>query len=51
MESQKTRIYALAIILNPTLKFDWIDQHCAEDDEMVAQTWICTSMLEYQMLQ
>ncbi|KIK75650.1 hypothetical protein PAXRUDRAFT_172141 [Paxillus rubicundulus Ve08.2h10] len=44
VESWKTQIYALAIILNPTLKFSWIDEHWLEEDARAAHSWVCSSV-------
>ncbi|KIK79366.1 hypothetical protein PAXRUDRAFT_161451 [Paxillus rubicundulus Ve08.2h10] len=42
-ESRKTQVYALPIILNPTLKFTWIEDHWTEGETKAVQEWIRNS--------
>ncbi|KAF8833107.1 hypothetical protein BDN67DRAFT_1060585 [Paxillus ammoniavirescens] len=39
-EGRKTRIYALAMILNPAMKFEWMKAHWLPEDVKKAQNWI-----------
>ncbi|KAI0916313.1 hypothetical protein AcV5_003286 [Taiwanofungus camphoratus] len=47
-KSRKTRIYAIAIIINPSMKFIWLSNHWSAEDVAAARQWICDSMLEYR---
>ncbi|KAF9219231.1 hypothetical protein BS17DRAFT_770151 [Gyrodon lividus] len=39
-EGWKTRIYALAMILNPAMKFEWMSTHWLPEDAKKAHNWI-----------
>ncbi|KAH7903910.1 ribonuclease H-like domain-containing protein, partial [Hygrophoropsis aurantiaca] len=39
-EARKTRVYALAMIINPGIKLDWIASHWTEDETSKARSWI-----------
>ncbi|KAJ7464855.1 hypothetical protein B0H11DRAFT_2159707 [Mycena galericulata] len=39
-KGRKTRAYALAMILNPTMKMDWITNHWPADDAAQAEEWM-----------
>ncbi|OJT08400.1 hypothetical protein TRAPUB_688 [Trametes pubescens] len=45
--ARKTRIYALAMIINPTMKLEWMAQHWAEDDAKKASDWMTELMAQY----
>lgn len=50
-EARKTRIYALSLILNPDVKFDWMTQYWDEEDVVQARGWILESMTAYRTFQ
>ncbi|KAJ7235800.1 hypothetical protein C8J57DRAFT_1088647, partial [Mycena rebaudengoi] len=39
-KGRKSRIYALAMIINPTIKMEWIDEHWPAEDAANAEVWI-----------
>ncbi|OJT05329.1 hypothetical protein TRAPUB_3770 [Trametes pubescens] len=45
--ARKTRIYALAMILNPTMKFEWMKNNWAVEDGNQAREWMEEVMAQY----
>ncbi|KAH7918269.1 hypothetical protein BV22DRAFT_1024860, partial [Leucogyrophana mollusca] len=43
-EARKTRIYALAMIINPSIKLDWLTAHWSEEDTKKARSWMLDSV-------
>ncbi|KAF9463606.1 ribonuclease H-like domain-containing protein, partial [Collybia nuda] len=43
-EARKTRIYAHAMVLNPCMKFDWMEKHWGKDETQEAREWIKESV-------
>ncbi|KAJ7696975.1 hypothetical protein B0H17DRAFT_1266691, partial [Mycena rosella] len=39
-KGRKTRVYALAMIINLTMKMEWIEQHWPADDAAQAEEWM-----------
>ncbi|OBZ72686.1 putative AC transposase [Grifola frondosa] len=48
LKSRNTRIYAIAMIINPTMKFEWLSEHWAEDEVQAAREWLRDLMLEFR---
>ncbi|KAJ7072448.1 ribonuclease H-like domain-containing protein [Mycena amicta] len=44
---RKSRIYALAMIINPSMKLDWIEKHWPARDVRKAEEWILDAMTEF----
>ncbi|KAF5372361.1 hypothetical protein D9615_009320 [Tricholomella constricta] len=47
-QARKTRIYAHAMVLNPSMKFEWMEKHWGNIETNTAREWIKESMLKYQ---
>ncbi|KAJ8457389.1 hypothetical protein ONZ45_g18333 [Pleurotus djamor] len=47
-QARTTRIYAHAMVLNPAIKFSWIQDHWSVKDADQAQAWVEESMLQYR---
>ncbi|EMD38454.1 hypothetical protein CERSUDRAFT_48572 [Gelatoporia subvermispora B] len=45
--ARKSRIYALAMIINPIMKLDWIQEHWKPEDARQARRWIIEVMTAY----
>ncbi|EIN06470.1 hypothetical protein PUNSTDRAFT_71957, partial [Punctularia strigosozonata HHB-11173 SS5] len=45
--SRRSRIYALAMILNPGMKLEWINEHWTANESAQARSWMIDAMLEY----
>ncbi|KDQ52761.1 hypothetical protein JAAARDRAFT_50161 [Jaapia argillacea MUCL 33604] len=46
-KSRKSRIYVLAMIINPMMKLDWIEKHWTDDEAIQAREWVKAAMLEF----
>ncbi|KAF7330238.1 putative AC transposase [Mycena venus] len=46
--SRRTRIYALAMVLNPTIKLQWLRENWSAEDANAAKNWVRAAMLEYR---
>ncbi|KDQ06613.1 hypothetical protein BOTBODRAFT_91089, partial [Botryobasidium botryosum FD-172 SS1] len=42
--SRKTKLYALAMVINPTIKFEWIEKHWSADEQAKAKEWLRNSV-------
>ncbi|KAF9559697.1 hypothetical protein CPC08DRAFT_666141 [Agrocybe pediades] len=49
-KSRKTRIYALAMIIHPATKLQWIKDHWSDAEHRAAKDWMLQSMFEYRKL-
>ncbi|KAF5383852.1 hypothetical protein D9615_003798 [Tricholomella constricta] len=47
-QARKTRIYAHAMVLNPSMKFEWMEKHWGDVETNTSRGWIKESMLKYQ---
>lgn len=47
-EARKTRIYALAMIVNPDVKFEWMQQYWEPQDVANARKWILEAMTKFR---
>ncbi|KAJ2973617.1 hypothetical protein NUW54_g12033 [Trametes sanguinea] len=47
--TRQTRVYALAMVINPTLKFMWMQQNWRTDEVETARGWVIDAMLEYRI--
>ncbi|KAI5984036.1 ribonuclease H-like domain-containing protein, partial [Pisolithus albus] len=47
-EARKTRIYALAMIVNPDMKFEWMQQYWEPQDVANARKWILEAMTKFR---
>ncbi|KAJ6576169.1 hypothetical protein DFH09DRAFT_1031699, partial [Mycena vulgaris] len=45
--SRRTKVYSLAMILNPTIKLRWLRDNWTSDDYIAAKDSLRASMLEY----
>ncbi|KAF7318939.1 Dimer-Tnp-hAT domain-containing protein [Mycena chlorophos] len=46
-KGRKSRIYALAMIINPTVKIEWLEQHWLPEDVKQAEEWIIEAMTAF----
>ncbi|KAJ6473957.1 hypothetical protein C8R47DRAFT_1053485 [Mycena vitilis] len=46
-KGRKTRAYALAMIINPTMKMEWIEKHWPDDDAKQAEKWMIESVSQH----
>ncbi|PIL28171.1 hypothetical protein GSI_09708 [Ganoderma sinense ZZ0214-1] len=47
--TRKTRAYALAMVINPAVKLDWLEKHWAHDEAEAARAWVIEAMLEFRV--
>ncbi|KAJ2913342.1 hypothetical protein MD484_g7075, partial [Candolleomyces efflorescens] len=48
VKTRRTKVYAIAMIINPTIKIKWLEEHWEESDVSAAKEWMIDSMAEYQ---
>ncbi|CDO71217.1 hypothetical protein BN946_scf184863.g12 [Trametes cinnabarina] len=46
--TRQTRVYALAMAINPLIKFSWIQRNWNPDEAATARDWVIEAMLEYR---
>lgn len=47
-KTRRTRVYAAALVINPTIKLAWLQKHWSESEVNNVRQWITDAMLEYQ---
>ncbi|KAG5633628.1 hypothetical protein H0H81_006433, partial [Sphagnurus paluster] len=47
-KTRNTRVYAIALMLNPTIKLEWLERNWSTEEVEKAKNWLRQSMLEYQ---
>ncbi|KAF4617427.1 hypothetical protein D9613_006423 [Agrocybe pediades] len=47
-KSRKTRVYALATVIHPATKLDWIEEHWTQSEYRAAKEWMLQSMFEHR---
>ncbi|KAG5633888.1 hypothetical protein H0H81_004579, partial [Sphagnurus paluster] len=48
VKTRNTRVYAIALMLNLTIKLKWLEENWSPAEVNKAKNWLCQSMLEYQ---
>ncbi|EPQ60967.1 hypothetical protein GLOTRDRAFT_30409, partial [Gloeophyllum trabeum ATCC 11539] len=47
-KGRRSRIYALAMVINPTTKLKWIEEHWKPDEARDAREWVLQEMFKYR---
>ncbi|RDB20127.1 putative AC transposase [Hypsizygus marmoreus] len=47
-KTRNTRVYVLALIINPTIKFQWIEKNWTREEVARTRKWVLEAMLEYK---
>ncbi|KDQ54070.1 hypothetical protein JAAARDRAFT_135955, partial [Jaapia argillacea MUCL 33604] len=48
VKGRRSQIYALAMLINPSYKMEWVSTHWTSEDAIQAKEWLRGAMLSYQ---